>query len=368
MNFFTKEKNGGLYKFIPVEKIHSKFNETYSVFVQCLKDGDHQFSLLEDYLNNNDDPRNKDFVGIINLLKPFLSTKSPIWFHYLLNIDLLRALKLYYTLEEDDEVEVNPDSIDILSQNFLAVRDNFLALEDFDSFKEKVEKQFNILLEAPIKYSFKNLKGMVKDVGKTLGKKVKLQLTGDQGSLGKENISLLKDAVIHIVRNALDHGIESPRERESVGKNEVGEITVSCKEIQFEEGPSNFKKEHGDLAPDLVGVTELTSPYFFVPPSGTTAERPESCAAGTLRFNTDIGTLEIYRGDTIGWVQIQRNEIQIRRHRPCPFVCGRLHSKYSRKAFKESCCKAYKGQAGRNSKNNGLARIFRLGGDTCLSG
>ena len=69
---------------------------------------------------------------------------------------------------------------------------------------------------------------------------------------------------------------------------------------------SNFKKEHGDLAPDLVGVTELTSPYFFVPPSGTTAERPESCAAGTLRFNTDIGTLEIYRGDTIGWEQIQR--------------------------------------------------------------
>ena len=35
---------------------------------------------------------------------------------------------------------------------------------------------------------------------------------------------------------------------------------------------SNFKKEHGDLAPDLVGVTELRSPYFFVPPSGTTAE------------------------------------------------------------------------------------------------
>ena len=73
---------------------------------------------------------------------------------------------------------------------------------------------------------------------------------------------------------------------------------------------SNFKKEHGDLAPDLVGVTELTSPYFFVPPSGTTAERPESCAAGTLRFNTDIGTLEIYRGDTIGWEQIVKRESQ----------------------------------------------------------
>ena len=73
---------------------------------------------------------------------------------------------------------------------------------------------------------------------------------------------------------------------------------------------SNFKKEHGDLAPDLVGVTELTSPYFFVPPSGTTAERPEDCEPGTLRFNTDHGSLEVFRGKTIGWEQIQRRESQ----------------------------------------------------------
>ena len=73
---------------------------------------------------------------------------------------------------------------------------------------------------------------------------------------------------------------------------------------------SNFKKEHGDLAPDLVGVTELTSPYFFVPPSGTTAERPEDCEPGTLRFNTDIGSLEIFRGKTIGWEQIVKRESQ----------------------------------------------------------
>ena len=73
---------------------------------------------------------------------------------------------------------------------------------------------------------------------------------------------------------------------------------------------SNFKKEHGDLAPDLVGVTELTSPYFFVPPSGTTAERPEDCEPGTLRFNTDHGSLEVFRGNTIGWEQIQRRDSQ----------------------------------------------------------
>ena len=72
---------------------------------------------------------------------------------------------------------------------------------------------------------------------------------------------------------------------------------------------SNFKKENGGT-PDLLGKTELTSPYFFVPPSGDTASRPASCAAGTLRFNTDIGSLEVYKGDTIGWESIQRRESQ----------------------------------------------------------
>ena len=69
---------------------------------------------------------------------------------------------------------------------------------------------------------------------------------------------------------------------------------------------SNLRKEHGNEGPDLVGVTELTSPYFMVPPSGTTAERPQNPQKGTLRFNTDIGSLEYYKGDTIGWEQIVR--------------------------------------------------------------
>ena len=73
---------------------------------------------------------------------------------------------------------------------------------------------------------------------------------------------------------------------------------------------SNFKKEHGDLAPDLVGVTELTSPIYFVPPSGNTAERPSDCEPGTLRFNTDIGNLEVFRGKNIGWESIERGEGQ----------------------------------------------------------
>ncbi len=69
---------------------------------------------------------------------------------------------------------------------------------------------------------------------------------------------------------------------------------------------SNLRKEQGNEGPDLVGITELTSPYYMVPPSGTTKERPENPEPGTLRFNTEIGSLEYFRGNTLGWETINK--------------------------------------------------------------
>ena len=60
---------------------------------------------------------------------------------------------------------------------------------------------------------------------------------------------------------------------------------------------SGFRDEFGNAGPDLVGITTMTSPYYFVPPSGTKAERPDSPSPGMLRFNTDIGRLEVWRND-----------------------------------------------------------------------
>ena len=60
---------------------------------------------------------------------------------------------------------------------------------------------------------------------------------------------------------------------------------------------SGFRDEFGSGGPDLVGITTMTSPYYFVPPSGSTAERPSDPPPGMLRFNTDIGRLEVWRND-----------------------------------------------------------------------
>ena len=63
---------------------------------------------------------------------------------------------------------------------------------------------------------------------------------------------------------------------------------------------SGFRDEFGNAGPDLVGITTLTSPYYFVPPSGSTAQRPQDPPPGMLRFNTDIGRLEVWRNDHWG--------------------------------------------------------------------
>jgi len=68
---------------------------------------------------------------------------------------------------------------------------------------------------------------------------------------------------------------------------------------------NNLSNESLSGGPTISGITTFSSPYFFVPPQGDTASRPSSCPPGSLRFNTDTSHLEYFRGNTIGWVEIE---------------------------------------------------------------
>ena len=67
----------------------------------------------------------------------------------------------------------------------------------------------------------------------------------------------------------------------------------------------NLSNENEDGAPDIVGVSTFSATSYFVPPVGTTAERPENPQPGDLRFNTDSASLEYFRGDTLNWSHIE---------------------------------------------------------------
>ena len=67
----------------------------------------------------------------------------------------------------------------------------------------------------------------------------------------------------------------------------------------------NLSNENDDGSPEIVGVSTFSATSFFVPPKGTTVERPSDCEPGSIRFNTDTANLEYYRGKTIGWSQFE---------------------------------------------------------------
>ena len=62
----------------------------------------------------------------------------------------------------------------------------------------------------------------------------------------------------------------------------------------------NLFNENEDGAPVVSGISTFSSPNYFVPPSGTTAQRPQNPGEGMIRFNTDSGHLEYYTGELIG--------------------------------------------------------------------
>ena len=67
----------------------------------------------------------------------------------------------------------------------------------------------------------------------------------------------------------------------------------------------NLSNENDDGSPEIVGVSTFSATSFFVPPKGSTKERPSDCEPGSIRFNTDTANLEYFRGKTLGWSQFE---------------------------------------------------------------
>lgn len=80
----------------------------------------------------------------------------------------------------------------------------------------------------PIAQTFNRFPRLIRDLSRDLGKEVKLEMSGEETELDKSVIEVLVDPLIHIVRNAMDHGIEMPEEREKAGKPRVGTISLNA--------------------------------------------------------------------------------------------------------------------------------------------
>lgn len=82
----------------------------------------------------------------------------------------------------------------------------------------------------PIKKVFGRFPRVVRDVARSLEKQVVLETTGEDTDLDKNLVEALTDPLIHLVRNAVDHGIEKPEVRQAAGKPKLGTIRLSAEQ------------------------------------------------------------------------------------------------------------------------------------------
>ena len=82
----------------------------------------------------------------------------------------------------------------------------------------------------PIKKVFGRFPRLVRDLARQLKKEINLELVGEETDLDKNLVEALADPLVHLVRNAVDHGIEMPEEREASGKSRGGKVILSAEQ------------------------------------------------------------------------------------------------------------------------------------------
>jgi two-component system chemotaxis sensor kinase CheA len=107
--------------------------------------------------------------------------------------------------------------------------------EQFRSGLSQLERNMRELQESvmrvrmlPISFTFSRFPRMVRDLAQRLGKQIELKMTGEQTELDKTVLEKIGDPLVHLVRNSVDHGIESPQARIAAGKSPVGTVHLDA--------------------------------------------------------------------------------------------------------------------------------------------
>jgi two-component system chemotaxis sensor kinase CheA len=80
----------------------------------------------------------------------------------------------------------------------------------------------------PVDFVFSRFPRLARDLAGKLGKKLRLKTVGESTELDKSVIEKITDPLVHLVRNSIDHGIESPEARRAAGKDETGTVTLTA--------------------------------------------------------------------------------------------------------------------------------------------
>ncbi len=211
-------------------------------------------------------------------------------------LDRNRIVKLASMLEhkEDPIVEELIESIHGMSRTVSDLQDAVMKLR-----------------MQPVKKIFSKFPRIVRDLAKRLNKKVQLILEGEDTEIDRSILDKLEDPLIHLVRNAIDHGIEPPEERIKAGKPEVGTIKLGAYQegdriiIYIEDDgrgidPEKIKKkaiEKGLITPEQAeNMSDKEAYELIFMPGFSTAEQVSDVSGRGVGMDVVASTIHALRG------------------------------------------------------------------------
>lgn len=157
--------------------------------------------------------------------------------------------------------------------------------------------------------TFSRFRRLVRDLSGELGKEIEFETIGAETELDKNVLERLKDPMVHLIRNSIDHGIETPAEREAAGKNSVGKIILSAEHsggevlIKLKDDGKGLNKERiraraverGIISPDA----ELSEKEIFeliFSPGFSTAEKVTNVSGRGVGMDVVKRSIDSLRG------------------------------------------------------------------------
>ena len=128
------------------------------------------------------------------------------------------------------ELVITQSMLSELGANFEMSKIDRLSsgLEQLPQNTKELQENVMRIRMLPISFAFNRFPRMIRDLSAKIGKKVDLQINGEHTELDKTVMEKIGDPLVHLVRNAVDHGIESVEDRIAAGKSETGVIKLDA--------------------------------------------------------------------------------------------------------------------------------------------
>ncbi|KQM92061.1 MULTISPECIES: chemotaxis protein CheA [unclassified Sphingomonas] len=181
--------------------------------------------------------------------------------------------------------------------------------EEIERLASELRDTVMVLRMVPVATLFGRFRRLVHDIARDTGKTIELSTDGETTEVDKTVIERLADPLIHLIRNACDHGIEPPERRLAAGKPEVGQVRLSARQdggevvITIRDDGNGIDRErvrakaeaHGLLQPgQIVSDQELLQMIFH--PGFSTAPQITSLSGRGVGMDVVKRTIESLRG------------------------------------------------------------------------